>query len=88
MNLLEAMAMGLPVAALDVGDVRQMVAPANRGFVADAGDDAGFARMLAGLAGDAGRRSQLGRLNQGHVEVAYPWPRMVESYARIFAGRL
>jgi len=86
MTVLEAMAAGLPIAAVDVGDIKHMVAPANRAFIVPRGD-ATLASALAGLVTDAGRRHALGRLNRAHVGAKYPFARMLEGYARLFEGR-
>ena len=51
LSVLEAMAAGLPVAATDVGDVREMLAPANGKHVVPR-DPAALARAIA----DSGRR--------------------------------
>ena len=63
MSVLEAMATGLPVAAVDVGDVKRMLAPANRHLIVPKSDEPGFAAALAGLIAAPDRRAELGRLN-------------------------
>lgn len=85
MTVLEAMAAGLPIAAVEVGDVKHMVAPANRAFVVPRGDTT-LATALAALVADAGRRHALGRINRAHVTAVFPFTRMVEAYARLFEG--
>lgn len=85
LTILEAMAAALPVAAVDVGDVRHMLAPTNRILVAAREDEAGFAAALGRLVGDAELRRELGRRNEAHVRETYPWRRMVEAYDRVFA---
>jgi len=85
MTVLEAMAAGLPVAAVDVGDVKHMVAPANRAFVVPRGETT-LATALAALIADAGRRHALGRINRAYVTAVFPFARMVEAYARLFEG--
>jgi glycosyltransferase involved in cell wall biosynthesis len=87
MTVLEAMAAGLPIAAVDVGDIKHMVAPANRAFIVPRGE-AALAAALAGLVADAGRRHALGRLNRVHVGARYPFARMVAGYGRLFEGRM
>ncbi|MDE2167157.1 MAG: glycosyltransferase [Alphaproteobacteria bacterium] len=87
MTVLEAMAAGLPIAAVDVGDIKHMVAPANRAFIVPRGE-AMLATALAALVADAGRRHAVGRLNRVHVGGKYPFARMVDGYARLFEGRL
>ncbi len=84
LTILEAMAAGLPVATVDVGDVRHMLAPGNRILVTAKGDEAGLAAALARLASDAELRRDLGLRNQTHVRETYPWRRMEEAYDRLF----
>ena len=85
MTVLEAMAASLPIAAVEVGDVKHMVAPANRAFVVPRGETT-LATALAALVADTGRRHALGRINRAHVTVVFPFARMVEAYARLFEG--
>ena len=86
MTVLEAMAASLPVAAVDVGDIKHMVAPANRTFIVPRGEVM-LASALAALVADAGRRHAIGRLNHAQVGGKYPFARMLEGYARLFEGR-
>ena len=62
LSVIEAMASGLPVAATGVGDVRDMVATENAGFVTALTDEA-LAAALTELAGDAALRHRLGQAN-------------------------
>ncbi len=87
MTVLEAMAAELPVVATDVGDIRQMVAPANRAFIPTKTAETALAASLGALADDARRRRELGRLNRAHVRVTFPFSRMAAAYERIFAGK-
>jgi len=48
-GLLQALAAGRPVAGMDVGDVRFMVASENRGLIAPRGDDSRFRDELKQL---------------------------------------
>jgi glycosyltransferase involved in cell wall biosynthesis len=84
LTILEAMAAALPVAAVDVGDVRHMLAPANRILVAAREDEAGFAAALWRLVTDEALRRDLGQRNEAHVRDTYPWRRMVDAYDRVF----
>jgi len=90
-TIIQAMAAGLPVASVDVGDVAAIVAPGNRRFVTARGDTAALARSLAALAANAGVRRSLGAANQAHVRAHYSHERMVAAYAALFdavlAGR-
>lgn len=87
MSVLEAMAMGLPVVSVDVGDVKAMLAPENRRYVVAKADEAAFARALSDLAAAPKRRAELGALNRSHVRRNYSWEAMVDDYERIFSAR-
>ena len=87
MTVLEAMAAELPIAASDIGDIRLMVSPANRGFIVAQNDEAALAVSLGALADDAKRRRDLGRLNRAYVRDTFPFSRMEDAYERIFAGK-
>jgi glycosyltransferase involved in cell wall biosynthesis len=84
LTILEAMAASLPVAAIDVGDVRHMLAPTNRILVAAREDETGFAAALGRLVHDAALRRDLGQRNEAYVRETYPWRRMAEAYDRVF----
>jgi glycosyltransferase involved in cell wall biosynthesis len=85
-TLLQAMAAGLPVACLDVGDVRRIVAPSNHPFVARAGDDAGFAEALVKLAQDEAARQAVGEANRRRARADFSLESMCETYATLFDG--
>ena len=87
MSVLEAMAVGLPVVSVDVGDVKAMLAPDNRRHVVAKADERGFANALADLAAAPKRRSELGALNAIHVRRNYSWEAMVDDYDRVFSAR-
>jgi L-malate glycosyltransferase len=77
--VLEAMDAGLPIVACDVGDVRYMVAPANRSFVVAPNDEA-FAAALATLTATTEARQAIGEANRLHVRQFFSEERMIESY--------
>ena len=83
-TLLQAMAAGRAVAAVDVGDVKAILAPENRPFVAAKGDTDGLARAIAALLADEGLRARLGRANAAHVAAHYDQARMVEAYRELY----
>ena len=85
-TVVQAMAAGLPVAATDVGDVRNMVAEANRPFVVPKTDEGAFAAGLADLAGDGDRRRAIGRDNLARARQRYRQEDMVAAYARLLEG--
>jgi glycosyltransferase involved in cell wall biosynthesis len=82
--LLEAMAAGRAVAAVDVGDVKQMVSNANREFVVPRDDETAFAGAIARLLRDPARRAELGRENRRRAVEAFSQERMFAAYASVF----
>ena len=85
MTILEAMAASLPIAATDVGDVADMVAPENRAFVAPL-TDAALADSLRMLMADAALRQRLGMANHAKVVRDYDEQAMFTAYAALFDG--
>ncbi|HEX3974109.1 MAG TPA: glycosyltransferase family 4 protein [Stellaceae bacterium] len=87
MSVLEAMAIGLPVASVDVGDVKAMLAPENRPHVVAKIDEQAFAAALDTLIAAPTLRAGLGALNRAHVRQHYSWETMVDEYDRVFGAR-
>ncbi|WP_257541262.1 glycosyltransferase [Sphingobium sp. CFD-1] len=85
-SLVEAMAASVPVAAMDVGDVANMVAPENRPFIVP--DEQQLAAALGALADDAGLRARLGRANQERASRDFDEARMVDAYAALYGKAL
>lgn len=89
-GLLQAMAAGRPVVATDVGDIKAMLAPENRAFVAPKDDGEALTRHLARLLADPALRAELGARNQDHAHAHYALEPMLKAYERLFeevAGR-
>jgi glycosyltransferase involved in cell wall biosynthesis len=84
-SLLEAMGMALPVAAMDVGDVRQMVASQNKPFLARRTDTHGLAEAITRLAEIGAARSEIGRANRARVNEEYRHEVMVSRWGTILA---
>ncbi len=80
-SVLEAMACGLPILSTDVGDVREMVSPANREWIVPAEK---FASALQAMAADPGLRRRLGEENRRHCVERYSHSAMCESYAALY----
>ena len=85
LSVLEAMAAGLPVAATDVGDVRTMLAEANRPFIVPA-EDGALAAALRALLEDPALRRRVGRCNRCKAEEAYDQEAMFQAYAGLLAA--
>jgi glycosyltransferase involved in cell wall biosynthesis len=84
-SLLQAMASGRPIVATDVGDVADMVAPANRPFVVPKADEAAFYRALLTLAQQPELRDRLGTMNRVRAQNIYPEEKMFAAYRRLLA---
>ncbi|MEO3471569.1 glycosyltransferase [Roseomonas sp. CAU 1739] len=84
LSILEAMASGLPVAATDVGDVREMLAAENAPFVV-ARDETALVAALAGLAADPALRLRLGAANRAKAERDFDEGVMLEAYRALFS---
>ncbi len=86
-SLLQAMAAGRPVVAVDVGDVKEIVAPENRPFIVPRDDARQFRGGLERLLGDASERARLGRLNQARVRKYFSEERMFSAYEAVLMDR-
>jgi glycosyltransferase involved in cell wall biosynthesis len=86
-SLIQAMAAGRPVVAVDVGDVKEIVAPENRPFVVPRDDARQFRGGLERLLGDASERARLGRLNQARVREYFTEERMFNAYEDVLMDR-
>lgn len=76
--VLEAMAMGTPVVATDVGGAREVIRPGENGLLMRYGDAGDFAAALVGLLGDPG----LSRRIAGNAKTGVRRELHIENYAR------
>lgn len=76
----QAMAAGKAVAGLAVGDVRHIVSAANKPYIADRGDDAGFRDALRKLMMNDAERARVGEANAAHVRATYALEGMLNAY--------
>ncbi len=84
-SVLEAMAAGLPVAAVDVGDVRHMLAADNAAYLTGPSAPA-LAAALGQLLADPARRAALGAANRARVRDRFDERRMAAGYDRLFSA--
>jgi len=86
--LLEAMAARLPVAAVNVGDVKAMVSQENQQFVVARDDDTAFVAAIERLLREPAIRERLGNLNRERVVAEFSQKRMFDRYTDLFLGHL
>jgi len=86
MTVLEAMAAALPVAATDVGDIREMLAPENGAFIVPR-DDRALADAFLALLRQPELRRSVGAANRARAERDYDQEVMFRAYAALFDGR-
>jgi glycosyltransferase involved in cell wall biosynthesis len=88
MSLLEAMALGTPVVATDVGDVPWLLDEVGGGLCVPAGDEEAFASACGRLLDDEPelhrRLAEAGRAGVAEFDV----PRMAERYAEVFEAAI
>lgn len=82
MTVLEAMSLGVPVVATDVGDVRAMLAD-RAGICVPPGDPSALAAACAELLGDEQRRREMGRAGR-EITAQLDAREMVHSYESLF----
>jgi len=87
-SVLEAMAAGLPVLATDVGDIKNMLAPANAAFVLPRDDRRALVNGLIRLLDDAALRASLGRDNRARVQSEFGLDTMVARYDAMYRSVL
>jgi L-malate glycosyltransferase len=84
--LLEAMAASRAVAAVNVGDVKNIVCEENRDFVVARDDGRAFAAAIRHLLQNPEKRRVLGLKNRERVITAFSQERMFAAYSEIFAA--
>src|SRR5579883_468833 len=85
LTVLEAMAAGLPIAAVDVGDVKAMVHPDNRGFIVPKDSPRALADSLIALVRDGRLRIALGEANRRRAEAHFPEDKMFATYDALYS---
>lgn len=83
--LLEAMGLGKPVIATDVGGNCELVRPGENGWLIPPGDSQALVVALrAALNNDAGTRDSMGAMGQKMVATRFSLPRMVEAHQELY----
>lgn len=87
-SVVEAMAAGLPIASLPVGDVRKMVAAENLPFIADYPTEVRLRDVLQALINDAALRAQVGAANRAKAASEYDEAVMIARYKALYEGAM
>ncbi|MEZ5758008.1 MAG: glycosyltransferase [Emcibacteraceae bacterium] len=80
----EAMAAGLPIVGLDVGDVKHMVSDENKDFIVAPGNDQTFNEAMKKLITDRNAQKTIGDANLAHVRKHYNRIDMYKKYAELW----
>ncbi|MCP5381293.1 MAG: glycosyltransferase [Kordiimonadaceae bacterium] len=80
----EAMAAGLPVVGMDVGDVKHMVSEENKDYIVTAGNDQSFSDAMKKLITDRKAQKTIGDANLDHVRKYYDRIDMYKKYAELW----
>jgi glycosyltransferase involved in cell wall biosynthesis len=83
MVLLEAMALGKPIVATDVGGVADAVEHEKTGLLVPSADDEAFASALLRLASDRALAERLGHAARERHRSLFSVERMIADYARV-----
>jgi len=83
--VMEAMAAGLPIASVPVGDVRRMIAPENESFIAPDRNPVHLRDQIERLAGYPDARRHVGKANQARARALFDEAAMIASYAKLYA---
>jgi glycosyltransferase involved in cell wall biosynthesis len=86
LTLIEAMASGLPVVAMAVGGVTDIVQHGSTGYLVPPGDVDGFVRHLVDLSSSRPARERLGVAARSRAEEVYGVSRMCAAFATLYEG--
>ena len=91
-SILEAMAMGIPVVATDIGGTKELIVAGESGYMVAEGDAAGMARAMIDLICNEHLRKSVGRAAQRRIEEKFSFVsrlRRIETlYEKVLARRI
>ena len=82
--LLEASALGTPIAAMDTGGTRDIILPGRTGLLSNGAE--GWGDDVARLVADRALARRLGDAARAHVEATFTADRVVERIEAIYRG--
>lgn len=85
-NILEAMAMAMPVVTTDVAGAKELVLDGQTGFVRPQGDVEGLARALITLADNSSLQSQMAGAGRARVEAEFSFTRRLRRIEDLYDG--
>lgn len=83
-TVIEAMASGLPIAGIAVGDVARMVCEANRPLIVAREDEAGLTAAMRRLATEPALRRVIGEASRREAESRFGEAAMLEAHERLY----
>ncbi len=87
-SLAEAMAAGRPVAAYDVGDVKEMVSQENRPLIVAPGDEDALSQAIGSMLYDTDARTALRKANKAKARREFDEKTMIDAYRRLYASAM
>lgn len=88
LTILEAMGLGVPVVATDVGGISDAVADGSSGYLVPPRRPDALARAIVDLAGDPALRSSMGAEGRARFERGFTLDRMLGAHRELYAGLL
>ena len=82
--LLEAMAMGKPVVATEVGGASELIQPGTEGVLVPAGNDAALAEAVLVLLKNPAKAEAMGRRAQEKIRRQFTMERMIDDYEALY----
>ena len=87
-SIMEAMAVGIPVIASDVGGNPELVSHGETGFLFPSCDATALTQQILELVEDSEKRHKMGALGQKRMEELFTLDKMIQNYARLYRSVL